>query len=59
MEEIEHFTYLVSIVDMEGVTDADVKARIGTAMLAFLQRKNVCKCSFLSLKNKMAIFNTN
>ena len=61
IEEVEHFTYLGSIVDTQGGTEADVKARIGKARVAFLQLKNVWnwKSNVLSLINKIKIFNTN
>jgi hypothetical protein len=41
LEEVESFTYLGSIVDKQGGTNADVKTRIGTARAAFLQLKEV------------------
>ena len=59
IEEVEHFTYLGSVVDTHGGTEADIKARTGNAMVAFLQQKNSWKCKVLSLKNKDTIFNTN
>jgi hypothetical protein len=31
LEEVEAFTYLGSVVDKQGGTDADVRARIGKA----------------------------
>ena len=43
----------------QGITEADVKARIGKARAAFLQLKNIWKSNVLSLKNKIRIFNTN
>ena len=39
LEEVETFTYLGSIVNNHGGTDVDVKARIGKAIVAFLQLK--------------------
>jgi hypothetical protein len=42
LEEEEGFTYLGSIVDKQGGTDADVKTRIGKVMAAFLQLKDFC-----------------
>lgn len=35
--EVENFTYLGSIMDQEGRTKADIKARIGKVREAFLQ----------------------
>ncbi len=37
LEEVESFTYLRSIIDKKGGTDADVRAIIGKARAAFLQ----------------------
>ena len=36
IEEVEHLTYLGSVVDTQGRIGADVKARIGKANAAFL-----------------------
>ncbi|VDO85030.1 unnamed protein product [Schistosoma mattheei] len=41
MEEVEIFTYLDSIIDERGGSDADVKVRIGKANAAFPQLKNI------------------
>ncbi|VDP47216.1 unnamed protein product [Schistosoma margrebowiei] len=41
LENVESFTYLRSIIDEQGGSDADVKARIGKARTAFLQLKNI------------------
>ncbi|VDP06697.1 unnamed protein product [Schistosoma margrebowiei] len=41
LEEEESFTYLGSIIDEQGGSDADVKARIGKARTAFLFNTNV------------------
>ncbi|VDP65073.1 unnamed protein product [Schistosoma mattheei] len=40
LEDVESFTYLGSIIDEQGGSDGDVKARIGKARVAFLQLKN-------------------
>ena len=58
LEEVENFTYLGSIVDKQGGTDADVKIRIGKARAAFLQLKNVWASSDLSFSTKIRLFNT-
>ncbi|VDP69659.1 unnamed protein product [Schistosoma curassoni] len=42
LDDVESFTYLGSIIDKQGGSDADVKARIGKARDAFLQLKNIC-----------------
>ncbi|KAL3881446.1 hypothetical protein ACJMK2_027888 [Sinanodonta woodiana] len=41
LEEVDSFTYLGSILDKQGGTDADVKTRIGKARAAFHQLKNI------------------
>ncbi|KAK3786059.1 hypothetical protein RRG08_058122 [Elysia crispata] len=48
LEEVESFTYLGSIVDKKGGTDADVRVWIGKARAAFKQLKNVWKASKLT-----------
>ncbi|VDP27347.1 unnamed protein product [Schistosoma margrebowiei] len=59
LEEGESFTYLGSIIDEQGGSDADVKARIGKARIAFLQLKNIWNSKQLSTNIKVTIFNTN
>ena len=58
MEEVDHFTYLGSVVDTQRGTEADVKVGIGKARVVFLQLKNIWKSNVLSLKNKIGISNT-
>jgi hypothetical protein len=58
IEEVEHFTYLGSIVDQQGGTEADIKARIGKARVAFLQLGNIWKTKGITC-TKVRIFNTN
>ncbi|VDO66130.1 unnamed protein product [Schistosoma margrebowiei] len=41
LEDVKSFTYLGSIIDEQGGSDADVKARIGKARAASLQLKNI------------------
>ena len=41
LEEVETFTYLGSIINQQGGTDADVKTRIGKARAAFIALKNI------------------
>ncbi|VDP88555.1 unnamed protein product [Schistosoma mattheei] len=41
LEYVESFTYLGSIINEQVASDADVKARIGKARVAFLQMKNI------------------
>ncbi|VDO49490.1 unnamed protein product [Schistosoma margrebowiei] len=60
LEDVESFTYLVSSsIDEQGGSDADVKARIGKARVAFLQLKNIWNSKQLSTNIKVTIFNTN
>ncbi|VDO52017.1 unnamed protein product [Schistosoma margrebowiei] len=59
LEDVESFTYLESIIDEQGGSDADVKARIGKARTAFLQLKNIWNSKQLSTNIKVRIFNTN
>ncbi|CAH8469006.1 unnamed protein product [Schistosoma turkestanicum] len=58
-EDVNNFTYLGSIIDEKGGSDADVRARIGKARVAFLQLKNIWNSKQLSNKTKLSIFNTN
>ncbi|VDP44618.1 unnamed protein product [Schistosoma margrebowiei] len=59
LEDVESFTYLGSIIDEQRGSDADVKARIGKARVAFLQLKNIWNSKQLSTNIKVRIFNTN
>ena len=59
LEEVNSFTYLGSVVDTQGGTDADVRARIGKARAVFLQLKNVWNYKDLQLQTKIRIFNSN
>ncbi|VDP34460.1 unnamed protein product [Schistosoma margrebowiei] len=59
LEDVKTFTYLGSIIDEHGGSDADVKARIGKARAAYLQLRKVCKSKQLSTNTKVRIFNTN
>ncbi|VDP35281.1 unnamed protein product [Schistosoma margrebowiei] len=59
LEDVESFTYLGSIIDKQGGSDADVKARIGKARVAFLQLKNIWNSKQLLTNIKVRIFNTN
>ncbi|CAH8515125.1 unnamed protein product [Schistosoma haematobium] len=59
LEDVESFTYLGSIIDEQGGSDADVKARIGKARVAFLQLKYIWNSKQLSTNIKVRIFNTN
>ncbi|VDO76816.1 unnamed protein product [Schistosoma margrebowiei] len=59
LEDVESFTYSGSIIDEQGGSDADVKARIGTTRATFLQLKNIWNSKQLSIDIKVRIFNTN
>jgi len=56
IDEVETFTYLSSITDKHGGTDADVKAMIGQARRAFIQLKNTRSSKVLSLHTKIRLF---
>ena len=58
--EMESFTYLGSILDNTGETEADVhvRARIGKARAAFQQLTNVWRTSLLGTSSKIRVFNT-
>ncbi|VDP24681.1 unnamed protein product [Schistosoma margrebowiei] len=59
LEDVKTFTHLGSIIDEQGGSDADVKARIGKARAAYLQLRNIWDSKQLSIKTKIRIFNTN
>ncbi|VDP54284.1 unnamed protein product [Schistosoma curassoni] len=48
LEEVRALTYLDSIIDKHGGSNADVKARISNARAAYLQMKNICNSKQLS-----------
>ena len=59
IEEVEAFTYLGSIIDKQGGTDADVRSRIGKARTAFTLLRNIWKSPKLQTKIKIRFFNSN
>jgi hypothetical protein len=59
LEEVKAFTYMGSVVDKQGGTDANVRARFGKARAVFVQLKNIWSSKELSLKTKVRLFNTN
>ncbi|VDO93251.1 unnamed protein product [Schistosoma margrebowiei] len=59
LEDVESFTYPGSIIDEQGGSDADVKARISKARTAFLQMKNIWNSKQLSTNIKVSTFSTN
>ncbi|VDO92611.1 unnamed protein product [Schistosoma curassoni] len=59
LEVVKTFTYLGSIIEEHGGSDADVKARIGEARAAYLQLRNIWSSKQLLTNTKVKIFNTN
>ena len=57
--EVEAFTYLGSIIDTKGGTDADVRARIGKARGVYMQMRNIWKSRAVSTHTKIRLFNSN
>ncbi|VDP33192.1 unnamed protein product [Schistosoma margrebowiei] len=53
LEDAKTFTYLGSIIDEHGGSDADVKARIGKARAAYLQLRNIWNSKQLSTNNQI------
>ncbi|VDP17706.1 unnamed protein product [Schistosoma margrebowiei] len=52
LEDVKTHTYLGSIIDEHGGSDADVKARIGKARAAYLQLRNIWNSKQLSTNTK-------
>ena len=59
LEEVEEFTYLRSIVNIEGGTDADVKNRINKVRVIFNILEKVWSAKNISRGTKMKIFISN
>ena len=59
LEEVNTFTYLGSVVDEVGGTEADVKARISKARFAFISLGKVWKDRTISTKTKCRLFSSN
>ncbi|VDP47430.1 unnamed protein product [Schistosoma margrebowiei] len=59
LENVKTFTYLGSIIDEQGGSDADVKTRIGKAGAAYLRLRNIWNSKQLSTNTKVRNFNTN
>ncbi|VDO56272.1 unnamed protein product [Schistosoma margrebowiei] len=57
--DVKTFTYLDSIIDEHGGSDADVKARIGKSRAAYFQLKTICNSKQLPIKTKVRILNIN
>ncbi|VDP44215.1 unnamed protein product [Schistosoma margrebowiei] len=56
LKDIKTYTNLVSIIDEQGGSDADVKARIGKARAAYLQLKDIWNSKQLSTNTKVDTF---
>ena len=56
---MDAFTYLGSIIDKKGGTDADVRTRIGKARTAYLQLRNIWSTKVVSIRTKIRLFNSN
>ena len=59
VEKIDQFSYLGSMIDVQGGADADVKTRIGKARQAFTSLKPIWSSTRISLKTKLRLFNSN
>ncbi|KAH9596853.1 Laminin subunit gamma-1 [Schistosoma haematobium] len=59
LEDVKTFTYLGSIIDEHGGSDAYVEAQIGKPRAAYQQLKNMWNSKQLSTNTKVRIFNTN
>ncbi|VDP17895.1 unnamed protein product [Schistosoma margrebowiei] len=58
-EDVKTFTYLGSIIDEHGGSDADVKGQDDKARATYLQLKNIWNSKQLSANSKVRIINTN
>ena len=56
IDEVETFTYLVSVIDKHGGTDTDVKSMIGKARGAFIQLKNIWSSKVLTLHTQICLY---
>ena len=59
IEEVDQFTYLGSIMERTGGTDADIRTRISKARQFFAMLKPVWKSTAFTENIKIRIFNTN
>lgn len=59
LEDVDKFTYLGSVIAVDGGTEDDVKTRIGKARTAFNILNKIWKSKNISLKTKLQIFNSN
>ena len=59
LKEVEAFTYLGSVMDTTGGTDADVKSRINKARVVFNILRKTWSSKTISTNTKRRIFNSN
>lgn len=59
LDEVASFTYLGSVVAVDGGMGEDVSVRIGKARTAFNMLNKIWKAKNISLKTKLQIFNSN
>ncbi|VDP22768.1 unnamed protein product [Schistosoma margrebowiei] len=59
LEDVKSFTYLDSIIDEHGGSDADVKAQIGKARAVYLQLRNIWNSKQLSTTTKSDTVSSN
>ena len=59
IENVASFTYLGSVIAVDGGSERDVLVRIGKARTAFLLLRPVWGSKEISLRTKLRIFNTN
>ncbi|XP_068684762.1 uncharacterized protein [Montipora foliosa] len=59
LEVVSKFVYVGGTVTQEGVSDEDIKSRLGKARAAFSKLRNIWKSSQLKLKTKLKIFKSN
>ena len=59
LEEVNQFTYLGSVIAVDGGTEEDVKSRIGKARTSFNILNKIWKSKTISLNTKLKIFNSN
>ena len=59
IENVASFTYLGSVIAVDGGSERDVLVRIGKARTAFLLLRTVWRSKEISLRTKLRIFSTN
>lgn len=59
LEEVTKFTYLGSVISVDGGTEEDVTARIGKARSSFNMLNRIWKTKYISITTKLRIFNSN